>query len=92
MKRFQAILVIAVFVTLVPFLASCGVSHEDGTGVAGFSHVQVITYASGLTGFFDTTSGMLYIYDSSLEKCVFIRKINKLGDAMQHLRDPKVGG
>jgi hypothetical protein len=55
---------------------------------APFAHVQVISYASGLTGFFDQKDGSLYLYDGNAERCVFIRKMTKLGDPMQKVRDP----
>ena len=51
------------------------------------SRLQVVTYASGLTGFFDPESGKLYIYDSNVENCVVIRQISRLGDPLMKIRN-----
>lgn len=53
-----------------------------------FNQVQVISYASGMTGFFDSQTGRLYVYDSNMENCLFIRQINELGNPLKRLRDP----
>ena len=50
-----------------------------------WSRLQVVTYSSGLTGFFDPESGKLYLYDAKLEKCYAIRQLVRLG---QPLRTP----
>jgi hypothetical protein len=55
----------------------------------GYGHLQVVTYPTGLTGLFDTRSGILYVYDEKWEKCVYIRKLEKLGEPMSDLRDPE---
>jgi len=49
--------------------------------------VQVVSYANGHTGFYEKKTGTLYIYDSSRGQCVGVRKINRLGEAMQTLAE-----
>lgn len=49
--------------------------------------VQIVAYASGLTGFFDRSTGLLYFYDSNLDKCVSIRQVVQLGEPMKKIRD-----
>ena len=53
-----------------------------------WSRLQVITYASGLTGFFDPATGKLYVYDSSWNNCVFIRQLTELGEPMKMIKNP----
>ena len=52
-----------------------------------WSRLQVVTYASGLTGFFDPENGKLYIYDSNVENCVVIRQISRLGDSLMKIKN-----
>jgi hypothetical protein len=48
--------------------------------------VQVVTYASGLTGFFDANTGKLYLYDSNLEQPVAIRQVGELGKPLKKIK------
>jgi len=52
-----------------------------------WSQLRVVTYASGLTGFFDPESGKLFLYDSNLEKCHVIRELTELGEPLKTLRN-----
>lgn len=52
-----------------------------------WSRLQVVTYQSGLTGFFDPASGKLYLYDTNLEKCRMIRQLTALGEPLKRLQD-----
>jgi hypothetical protein len=52
-----------------------------------WARLQVVTYASGLTGLFDPASGKLYVYDSNLENCVIIRELNELGEPLKKLKN-----
>lgn len=54
---------------------------------ADLSKVQIVTYSSGLTGFFEPGTGKLYIYDSSLKNCVAIRQLTSLGKPLGSLKD-----
>ena len=51
-----------------------------------WSRLTVLSYASGVTGFFDPDTGKLYLYDMNLEQCHAIREITKLGEPMRRLR------
>lgn len=53
---------------------------------APFAGVEVVSYASGLTGFFDQQTGNIYVYDSNLEECVLTRKLTRLGQRMETTR------
>ena len=53
-----------------------------------WSHLRIVTYATGLTGFFDTKTGKLYVYGSQLDKCYFIRELTELGEPMKRIKDP----
>ena len=41
--------------------------------------VQIVTYASGVTGFFDPNSRKLYLYDVDLKNCYLTLQFNSLG-------------
>lgn len=45
--------------------------------------LQLVTYASGLTGVFNPEEGRIYLYDSNLENCVAIRELGRLGGPMK---------
>ena len=48
-----------------------------------WSRLKVVTYPNGGTGFFDTETGIMYIYDAQLRNCYLIRRLNVLGDPMR---------
>lgn len=52
-----------------------------------WSRLQVVTYASGLTGFFDPASGKLYLYDSNAENCFIVRQLTELGEPLKKLKN-----
>jgi hypothetical protein len=52
-----------------------------------FSSVEPVSYISGMTGFFDRNTGMMYVYDVNMEKCVFIRQLGKLGEPMRRIQN-----
>jgi hypothetical protein len=52
-----------------------------------FASVEPVSYISGMTGFFDRNTGMMYVYDINMEKCVFIRQLGKLGDPMRRIQN-----
>jgi hypothetical protein len=51
-----------------------------------WSRLKVVTYASGLTGFFDPDDGKLYIYDSSLDRCYMTRQLTALGEPLMKIK------
>jgi hypothetical protein len=50
--------------------------------------IQVVTYPSGLTGFFDAEAKTLYIYGSDLKTPFMTVKIEKLGEELTMIRLP----
>ncbi len=52
-----------------------------------WSHVTVVSYPSGLTGFFDAKTGKLYLYDSNLENCFVIRQLTELGQPAKKIKN-----
>jgi hypothetical protein len=45
-----------------------------------FSKVQMVTLDDGKSvAFFDNATGMMYVYDPALTKCIAIKKLNTLG-------------
>ena len=44
--------------------------------------VQMVTYPSGVTGFFDPASGRIYLYDVDMKKCFQVRQITTLGQPL----------
>jgi hypothetical protein len=51
-----------------------------------FSKVQMITLNDGKNvAFFDNATGMMYVYDPALTKCVAIKKLNTLGEPAQEI-------
>ena len=52
-----------------------------------WSRLTVISYASGLTGFFDPKTGRVYLYDSNLENCFLIRQLTELGEPMKKIKN-----
>ena len=52
-----------------------------------WDRLKIVTYSSGLTGFFDPDSGKLYVYDSNVEKCFIERQLVKLGEPLEKLKN-----
>ena len=50
-----------------------------------WSRLKVVSYPNGGTGFFDSDTGTIYVYDADLTRCYLIRQIGNLG---QPLRRP----
>ena len=67
-------------------LALCIGAAEREAPKTDWSHLTVLSYPSGVTGFFDPGTGKLYLYDVNLEQCHAIREITKLGEPMRRLR------
>ena len=54
---------------------------------ADWSHLKVVTYPSGTTGFFDPDTGKLYLYDVDLVQCFMVRELTALGAPLRRIRD-----
>ena len=86
----QVLLVVVVLAFAVAAFAFLGeTSGAQQRRMAQFDRVEVITYASGLTGFFQRDTGTLYVYDAKWEKCIAVRKLNTLGLPMTDVRNPR---
>jgi hypothetical protein len=82
MSRSRVVLCIAAAViAAIVFLHSSSSAQQQKE--PDFSHVQIVTYASGMTGFFDSQTGRLYIYDNNWSQCLWAYKLTKLGEPMQ---------
>ena len=51
------------------------------------SHLQFVSYPSGVTGIFDPDNGKVYLYDVNLVNCYEIREITTLGEPMKRTRN-----
>ena len=51
-----------------------------------FSKVYPFATSGGFIGFFDQSTGIVYIYDENLENCVMISQMEKLGESMNKLK------
>jgi len=49
------------------------------------SRLQIVSFVSGATGFFDPATGQIYVYDSALANCIMVRKITTMGAPMQRI-------
>jgi hypothetical protein len=64
------------------FSGSGSTDAADPAAVAassGAAPIQVVTYPSGMTGFFDPNEKMLYLYAEDLQSAVKVVQIDKLG-------------
>jgi hypothetical protein len=86
-RALLVVVVLAVSVALFAFFNRTTGAQERG--MTKFARVEVVTYASGLTGFFDRDTGTLYVYDASWDKCMAVRRVNTLGSPMTDLRKPR---
>ncbi len=66
-----------------------GASESSATSKPkNWAHVQVVSYASGLTGFFDTSTGRLYLYGSDLKTPFMASEIQTLGEPLKVIKAP----
>ena len=81
-----SVLIGALIVTLalVPFL---GTSTAAEKTEPDWSQLKIVTYRSGLTGFFDPRGGKLYVYDANVEQCLMIRQLDELGKPMKRVKN-----
>jgi hypothetical protein len=63
-----------------------GQSPAPTTPGRDWSHVIVFTYPTGVTGFFDQSTGRLYLYDTAADTCLSIRELTTLGNQTRRLR------
>jgi hypothetical protein len=61
---------------------------DAAPAAAKFAHVQVVSYPSGLTGFFDANSGRLYLYGADLKTPFMASEIQTLGEPLKVIKAP----
>ncbi len=81
-----ACLVVCLGLLAVSLLVGHSATAEAQETASAFAQVQIVTYASGVTGFFDRSTGRLYLYDSNLRNCVAIRQVTALGEAAEVIK------
>jgi hypothetical protein len=52
-----------------------------------WTHLEVLTYADTLVGFFDTKNGKLYLYNSGFDHPAQIREIVELGKPLKEIKE-----
>ncbi|MGA2797672.1 MAG: hypothetical protein ABSE63_08850 [Thermoguttaceae bacterium] len=92
MKNYRAVVIAFVLgAILSAFVAGSflplGHAQERVLQMQMFASVEPVPYVSGMTGFFDRNTGMMYVYDINMDKCVFIRQLVKPGDPMRRVQN-----
>ena len=87
LNRRNTILLVAVALCALAVGTFIGGSRADDKPPKNFQFVQMVTYPTGMTGFFDTSNGAIYVYDSNWDKCVYMRQLKKLGEPMIEVHD-----
>ena len=87
MRKIVAVVVMCAIVGLAVAIAVPRILAKDNTGTKqNWSGLKMVTYPSGLTGFFAPDTGMFYLYDSNVENCIIIRQITTLGEPMKKIK------
>jgi hypothetical protein len=50
--------------------------------------LQMVGCANGITGFYEQSTGRLYLYDAKLMHCVGVRQIGRLGETLASVSPP----
>jgi hypothetical protein len=90
MKKEAAVSVIICLVIGAAVFASLALAQGKKQPKPDFSQLKVITYNSGMTGFFDPDTGKLYIYDLNTEQCFAIRQLVTLGEPLEKVKNRQV--
>jgi hypothetical protein len=88
MNSYKTILLIVIALAAIAFSFQESRSQVDDAkpAAAKWSNVQVVTYASGLTGFFDRSNGRLYVYAADMRSPYTVVEIQELGQPLRLLR------
>ena len=89
LSRKALLALVGLAVAVVAFVSLSGTTAAQPRPAVRFENVQVFSYTSGVTGFFDRETGTLYVYDKTWNKCVEIRRVNQLGAPMVDLLNPR---
>jgi|SRR4051794_12365527 hypothetical protein len=89
--QFRSIFCLSVVAIVIAVAWSFSPTHaqQEQPEPASYVNLQVIAYPNGMTGFFDERTGVIYLYDSHMDECVYIRKLDRLGEPLKHVRDPE---
>lgn len=87
--QFRSIVCLSVVAIVIAVAWSFSPTHaqQDQPELSSYVHLQVVAYPNGMTGFFDERTGVVYLYDSHMDECVYIRKLDRLGEPLKHVRD-----
>ena len=92
MPRFKRLLLVGIVVvgTMLCMRGSLSGAPEGTPApkAKNWEHVQVVAYASGLTGFFHKSTGRLYLYGSDLKTPFMVSEIQMLGEPLKIVKAP----
>jgi hypothetical protein len=89
MKSGKMIMLLAaiclVCTSAILMMATVRAAQQQGQAI--YSSLEIVGYASGLTGLFDPSTGKFFLYDANLENCVAVRQISELGKPMKRIKN-----
>jgi hypothetical protein len=88
MTNYRAVVIAFIFVAIIcAFVAGSflPLSNAQENQPRTLAQIQVVSYQSGMTGFYDSSTGVMYVYDVNLDKCIFARQIVRLGEPMKKI-------
>ena len=83
--RLLFFLIFGLLIGVILTVATYTSAQEEQTPKTNWAHLKIVTYASGLTGFFDPDTGKIYVYASDLENCFIIRQLVELGKPLKKI-------
>ena len=86
MRKATWIAVVMCLLGAAAIAATVSFAQDQAETRADWSKLKLVTYPSGLTGFFDPDTGRLYIYSSDLQRCVIIRQLTALGEPLKKVK------
>ena len=87
MKKVSLITIAACLLVGVTVFVTTSLAQGRATSTQDWSRLKIVTYATGLTGFFDPDTGKLYVYDSNMANCFAIRELAALGEPLKKLKN-----
>ncbi len=76
-------ILLTIVITAMSF--SLGATMQSKAASQTFPGVLPFITSNDRVGFFDQTSGRVYVYDSNIKQCLFIGQIDKLGQPINVL-------
>ena len=87
MKRVTIFVTATFIIACIAIFTSVVLAQDNDKTKQDWSKLKIVTYSSGVTGFFDPDTGKLYLYDANLERCLTLRQLTELGEPMTKLRN-----